>query len=159
VKDRCGRGTARYDSFRNRRRADLRTKDGVRSARSAVPKRCSAISGYTHRIAIGNERLPGCENDEVRLRWQDYAHGSKTKVMYLPVEEFIRRRTGRSPAFMRYRMNPCASPLRRRLRPPPQAALRSGPPLTPSRPLTILHPDPKLGVRAGRSNRCARIAL
>jgi len=29
VKDRCGRGTAHYDSFRNRRRPDLRTKDGV----------------------------------------------------------------------------------------------------------------------------------
>ena len=52
---------------------------------------------------------------------------------------------------MRYRMNPSASPLRRRLRTPPQAALRPCPPLTLPRPLTILHQDPKPGVRAGRS--------
>ena len=53
VKDRCGRRTARYDFFRNRRRPDLRTKDGVIYAKrpSAVPKWYSAISGA---IPIGS---------------------------------------------------------------------------------------------------------
>ena len=46
---------------------------------------------YTHRIVIGNERLLGCENDEVRFRWRDYAHGNKTKVMRILAEEFLRR--------------------------------------------------------------------
>ena len=49
---------------------------------------------------------------------------------------------------MRYRMNPCAPPLRRCVRTLPQAVLRPRPPLTASHPLTILHHDPKSGVRA-----------
>jgi len=43
------------------------------------------------RIAIGNERPLGCENGEVRFRYQHYAHANKTKVMRLAIEEFIRR--------------------------------------------------------------------
>jgi Putative transposase len=39
----------------------------------------------------GCERLLGCENDEVRFRWRDYAHGNKTKVMRILAEAFIRR--------------------------------------------------------------------
>ena len=59
---------------------------------SAVPRQVLAKLGrYTHRIAIGNERLLGCENGEVRFRYRDYAHGNTTKVMCLPAEEFIRR--------------------------------------------------------------------
>ena len=49
------------------------------------------LGRYTHRIVIGNERLLGCENDEVRFRWRDYADGNKTKVMRILVEAFIRR--------------------------------------------------------------------
>jgi hypothetical protein len=47
-------------------------------------------------------------------------------------------------------LNRCASTLRRRLRTAPQPALRPRPPLTLSRPLTILHHEPKPGVRARR---------
>jgi hypothetical protein len=43
---------------------------------------------------------------------------------------------------MRYRMNPCASPLRRRLRTPPHSALRPCPPLTLPLPGTILPDQP-----------------
>jgi hypothetical protein len=45
------------------------------------------------------------------------------------------------------RINHCVSLLPRRLLKPPQAALRLGSPLTPPRPLTILHHDHKPGVR------------
>ena len=56
------------------------------------PEQVLAYLGrYTHRIAIGNERLLGCENGQVRFRYRDYAHGNKVKVMRLPAEEFIRR--------------------------------------------------------------------
>ncbi len=60
--------TAHYDSFRNRRRPDLRTKGGVVYAKRPFggPEAVLRHLGrYTHRIAIGNERLLGCENDEV----------------------------------------------------------------------------------------------
>lgn len=44
-------------------------------------------------------------------------------------------------------LNPCGTPATK----PPRAALRPRPPLTASRPLTILHHYPKLGVRSRRS--------
>ena len=74
--------------------AKLRAKDWVVYAKRPFggPEQVLAYLGrYTHRIAIGNERLLGCENGEVRFRYRDYAHGNKTKVMRLPAEEFIRR--------------------------------------------------------------------
>ena len=74
--------------------AKLRAKDWVVYAKPPFggPEQVLAYLGrYTHRIAIGNERLLGCENGEVRFRYRDYAHGNKTKVMRLPAEEFIRR--------------------------------------------------------------------
>ena len=74
--------------------AKLRAKDWVVYAKPPFggPAQVLAYLGrYTHRIAIGNERLLDCENGEVRFRYRDYAHGNKTKVMCLPVEEFIRR--------------------------------------------------------------------
>ena len=75
-------------------RPGLRAKDWVVYAKPPFggPAQVLAYLGrYTHRIAIGNERLLDCENCEVRFRYRDYAHGNKTKVMCLPVEEFIRR--------------------------------------------------------------------
>lgn len=74
--------------------AKLRVKDWVVYAKPPFggPEQVLAYLGrYTHRIAISNERLLGCENGEVRFHYRDYAHGNKTKVMRLPVEEFIRR--------------------------------------------------------------------
>jgi Putative transposase len=63
----------------------------LREAPVGGPEGCSAFGRYTHRIAVGNERLLGCENDEVRLRWRDYAHGNKTKSMCILAEAFIRQ--------------------------------------------------------------------
>lgn len=74
--------------------AKLRAKDWVVYAKPPFggPEQVPAYLGrYTHRIAIGNERLLDSENGSVRFRYRDYAHGNKTKVMRLPVEEFIRR--------------------------------------------------------------------
>ena len=74
--------------------ANLRTKDWVVYAKPPFggPEQVLAYLGrYTHRIAIGNERLLGCENGEVHFHYRDYAHGNKVKVMRLPAEEFIRR--------------------------------------------------------------------
>ena len=72
----------------------LRAKDWVVYAKPPFggPEAVLSYLGrYTHRIAIGNERLLGCENGQVRFRYRDYAHGNKVKVMRLPAEEFIRR--------------------------------------------------------------------
>ncbi len=49
------------------------------------------LGRYTHRVAIANHRLVSFEDDEVRFRWRDYAHGNKTKIMALSAEEFLRR--------------------------------------------------------------------
>jgi len=57
---------------------------------------------------------------------------------------------------MRYRMNPCASPLRRRLLKPPQAALRLRPPLTPPPPGTILPDQPNSPIHKGKLNHDRR---
>jgi Putative transposase/Transposase zinc-binding domain len=74
--------------------AKLRAKDWVVYAKPPFggPEQVLAYLGrYTHRIAIGNERLLASEKGQVRFRWRDYAHGNKVKVMRLPAEEFIRR--------------------------------------------------------------------
>lgn len=72
----------------------LRAKDWVVYAKPPFggPEAVLRYLGrYTHRIAIGNERLMDFDDGEVRFRWRDYAHGNKVKVMRLPAEEFIRR--------------------------------------------------------------------
>jgi hypothetical protein len=49
------------------------------------------LGRYTHRVAIANSRLLDCENGRVRFRWKDYRADSKSKVMTLDADEFIRR--------------------------------------------------------------------
>ena len=49
------------------------------------------LGRHTHRVAIGNSRLLGCENGRVRFRWKDYRANNKCKVMTLHADEFIRR--------------------------------------------------------------------
>ena len=49
------------------------------------------LAGYTHRVAISNQRLLSLENGVVRFRWKDYAHGNRPRVMSLSAVEFIRR--------------------------------------------------------------------
>lgn len=49
------------------------------------------LGRYTHRVAISNHRLLSFEQDEVRFRYKDYAHGNRHKVMRLDAAEFLRR--------------------------------------------------------------------
>jgi hypothetical protein len=51
------------------------------------------LARYTHRVAISNARLIACDADGVSFRWKDYRHKGRqrSKVMWLSVDEFIRR--------------------------------------------------------------------
>lgn len=49
------------------------------------------LGRYTHRTAIGNQRLVALENGQVKFRWRDRAHADKVRVMALPAEAFIHR--------------------------------------------------------------------
>jgi len=49
------------------------------------------LSRYTHRTAIGNPRLVGMADDRVTFRWRDRARGNATRLLTLPVDDFIRR--------------------------------------------------------------------
>jgi hypothetical protein len=49
------------------------------------------LGRYTHRVAISNNRLVSVEDDHVRFRWKDYAHGHRVKTMTLSAAEFLRR--------------------------------------------------------------------
>lgn len=42
-------------------------------------------------MAISNHRLVSFENNRVSVRWRDYAHGTKKKVMTVSAREFVRR--------------------------------------------------------------------
>jgi hypothetical protein len=51
------------------------------------------LSRYTHRVAISNSRLIGCDHNGVTFKWKDYrAEGrERQKLMTLASDEFIRR--------------------------------------------------------------------
>lgn len=51
----------------------------------------SYLGRYSHRVAIGNNRILGIEGDQVVFKWKDYRDHSKQKVMKLDATEFIRR--------------------------------------------------------------------
>ena len=58
----------------------------------AGPEQVVAYLGrYTHRVAIGNDRLVALEDDRVAFRWRDYRDGGRCKVMRLGAVEFVRR--------------------------------------------------------------------
>jgi hypothetical protein len=49
------------------------------------------LARYTQRIALTNDRLLGIDHGVVRLRWRDYAHGAKKKVLRLAATELLQR--------------------------------------------------------------------
>lgn len=49
------------------------------------------LARYTHRVALTNDRLLDLNEGVVSLRWRDYAHGSKMKVLRLPTLDLLRR--------------------------------------------------------------------
>jgi hypothetical protein len=49
------------------------------------------LSRYTHRVALSNERLLSMDEHSVCFRYKDYARASRSRVMTLDLQEFIRR--------------------------------------------------------------------
>lgn len=58
----------------------------------AGPEQVLAYLGrYTHRIAVGNERIVSMEDGEVTFRYKDRADGNRKQLMALPALAFLRR--------------------------------------------------------------------
>jgi len=49
------------------------------------------LARYTHRVAIGNERILGFTGRTVRLRWRDSLHGNKKRLLTLDALTFLSR--------------------------------------------------------------------
>jgi hypothetical protein len=49
------------------------------------------LAGYTHRVAISNQRLIDIHEGRVRFHYKDYAHAQQAKVMTLSTDEMMRR--------------------------------------------------------------------
>jgi hypothetical protein len=49
------------------------------------------LARYTHRVAITDRRLLDFKDGMVRIRYKDYAHGNRKKVLTLSALEFVRR--------------------------------------------------------------------
>lgn len=49
------------------------------------------LSRYTHRTAIGNERIMSCRDGHVRFRWRDRRNNDVLRSMSLPIIEFVKR--------------------------------------------------------------------
>jgi hypothetical protein len=49
------------------------------------------LGRYTHRVAISNNRLLDFTDGSVTFQWKDYRHESRSKVMRLGAQEFVRR--------------------------------------------------------------------
>ena len=49
------------------------------------------LSLYTHRTAIGNERILSYDGDRVRFRWKDRRDDNAVRTSILPADEFLMR--------------------------------------------------------------------
>lgn len=49
------------------------------------------LGGYTHRVAISNNRIVKLEDGKVTFKWKDYSDSNKQRLMTLEAWEFIRR--------------------------------------------------------------------
>ncbi|MGH2627250.1 MAG: IS91 family transposase [Anaerolineales bacterium] len=49
------------------------------------------LARYTHRVALTNDRLLGLRDGLVAMRWRDYAHGGKKKILRLHAAELLGR--------------------------------------------------------------------
>jgi len=49
------------------------------------------LARYTHRVAIGNERILGFDGRTVRLRWRDSTHGGKKRLLHIDAVAFLSR--------------------------------------------------------------------
>lgn len=82
-----------YARQRRERRAALRRHDWVVYAKTPLAAPAAVLDylcRYTHRTAVGNERLVGSQGDTVRLRVRADDHGGK-RTISIPGEQFIAR--------------------------------------------------------------------
>jgi hypothetical protein len=73
---------------------ELRKTDWVVYSKVSFPGPRAVVdylARYAYRIALTNDRLLGIEGGKVRIRWRDYAHGGKRKVLTLDVACLLRR--------------------------------------------------------------------
>jgi hypothetical protein len=49
------------------------------------------LGGYTHRVAISNQRLVSLTDDKITFRWRDSAHKNRRRLMTISFDEFLRR--------------------------------------------------------------------
>jgi hypothetical protein len=73
---------------------DLWHQDWVLYAKKpfAGPRRVlEYLARYTHRVALTNDRLLDLCDGVVRLRWRDYAHRGKKKILHLTATDLLRR--------------------------------------------------------------------
>jgi len=49
------------------------------------------LARYTHRVALTNNRLLGLRDGVVRVRWRDYAHGGRKKILALQATDLLGR--------------------------------------------------------------------
>jgi len=49
------------------------------------------LARYTHRVAIGNERIVGFDGRMVRLRWRDSLHGNRKRLLVIDALAFLSR--------------------------------------------------------------------
>ena len=73
---------------------DLATQPWVVYAKSPMAGPAQVLeylSRYTHRVALSNERLQSMDEHSVCFRYKDYARASRSRVMTLDLQEFIRR--------------------------------------------------------------------
>jgi hypothetical protein len=72
----------------------LFTKDWVVYAKRPFGNALSVIEylgRYTHKVAIGNNRIQTVSETEVSFRYKDYKNGGTSKIMTLSNSEFVRR--------------------------------------------------------------------
>jgi putative transposase/transposase-like zinc-binding protein len=73
---------------------ELRKTDWVVYSKVSFPGPRAVVdylARYAYRVALTNDRLLGIEGRKVRIRWRDYAHGRKRKVLTLDVTCLLRR--------------------------------------------------------------------
>ena len=45
------------------------------------------LARYTHRVAIGNQRLQSIDDDQVSFQWKDYKHHNRVRTMTLEADD------------------------------------------------------------------------
>lgn len=73
---------------------DLYAKDWVVYAKrpfGGASQVIEYLGRYTHKIAISNHRIKSMDGDKISFTYKDYRHESKTKLMTLDADEFLRR--------------------------------------------------------------------